>query len=463
MKHIPAFVEAENKIILVVGGGAMAARRAAMAQIAKAYVTVVSSSLSMEFEDLKDFKHEARNFCPSDLDGVALVFVSDDDKEIETYVSSEAKKRGVLCNVADRQELSSFIMPSIIDRSPLVLAISSGGEAPILARMLRSKLEAFVPSGFGRLASFANSYRGRVSALVKGGMLRRRFWENFSDGPIAERVFSGQMDEAKALMELALKEQGLNSNLEPEGEVYLVGTGPGDPDLLTFRAIRLMQKADIVLHDRLVPDEILNLVRRDADRFFVGKKRGDHAVPQEEISQLLVDFAKKGMRVLRLKGGDPFTFGRGGEEIERLAAEKIVFQVVPGISAANGCAAYAGIPLTHRDHAQSCIFITGHTKDGKLDLNWDTLIQTGQTVVVYMGLNSLPQFLSLYLNYGGDSDTLAAVVDNGTRVEQRVITGNIGNLVKKVEKAEFSGPAIIIIGSVVKLRQKLAWYEGAKA
>ena len=167
--------------------------------------------------------------------------------------------------------------------------------------------------------------------------------------------------------------------------------------------------------------------------------------------------------MVRLKGGDPFTFGRGGEEIERLAAEKIVFQVVPGISAANGCAAYAGIPLTHRDHAQSCIFITGHTKDGKLDLNWDTLIQTGQTVVVYMGLNSLPQFLSLYLNYGGDSDTLAAVVDNGTRVEQRVITGNIGNLAKKVEKAEFSGPAIIIIGSVVKLRQKLAWYEGAKA
>ena len=251
--------------------------------------------------------------------------------------------------------------------------------------------------------------------------------------------------------------------LKPEGEVYLVGTGPGDPDLLTFRAIRLMQKADIVLHDRLVPDEILNLVRRDADRFFVGKKRGDHAVPQEEISQLLVDFAKKGRRVLRLKGGDPFTFGRGGEEIERLAAEKIVFQVVPGISAANGCAAYAGIPLTHRDHAQSCIFITGHTKDGKLDLNWHTLIQSGQTVVVYMGLNSLPQFLSLYLNYGGDPDTLAAVVDNGTRIEQRVITGNVGNLAKKVEKAKFNGPAIIIIGSVVKLRQQLSWYKGGKA
>ena len=461
MKHLPVFVEVVNKIVLVVGGSPKAARRAAMAERAQAKVKVVSETLSPEFQDLNTFQHIAREFCSSDLEGAIIVYVSDFNKELEAQVSFEAQKRGVLINVADRPELSSFIMPSIIDRSPLVVGVSSGGEAPILARMLRSKLETFIPSGFGRLVEFARLYRGRLHSLISNSTLRRRFWEDFSDGIVAERVLSGQIDDGKEMMELILRERESNPSERPKGEVYLVGTGPGDPDLLTFRALRLMQKSDIVLHDRLVPNGILELVHRDAERLFVGKKRGDHAVPQEEISRLLVSFAKDGKRVLRLKGGDPFMFGRGGEEIEMLASKNIAFQVVPGISAGNGCAAYAGIPLTHRDHAHSCTFVTGHTKDGKLHINWKMMINPDQTIVVYMGLNSLPTFFELFIEHGGDPKMPAAVVDNGTRIRQRVVTGDVRTLPDIVEKASFEGPAIIIIGTVVRLREKLSWYQGS--
>ena len=299
-----------------------------------------------------------------------------------------------------------------------------------------------------------------MSLLIKNSVNRRRFWEDFSQGRIAELILSGQIDQGRRMMELALQAEGKKKIFVPKGEVYLVGSGPGDPDLLTFRAFRLMQKADVVLHDRLVPEEVLDLVRKDAERVFVGKKRGDHALPQDEISQLLVKLASQGQRVLRLKGGDPFTFGRGGEEIEALASRGIPFQVIPGISAANGCAAYAGIPLTHRDHAQSCIFVTGHTKEGKLDLNWEKLIGTGQTVVVYMGLNSLTEFLLSYTAHGGETMMPAAVIDNGTRLGQRVISATVGTLAKAVEKAELDGPAMLMIGTVVTLRDTLSWYEG---
>ncbi len=460
MAYLPAFVEAKEKKVLVVGGGAMAARRVALAQRAMSQVTVVSPDLSVEFSDLKKFEHLARNFLESDLEGAVLVFVADEDKDLELSVALAAKSQGILVNVADRQDCSSFIVPSIIDRSPMMVAVSSGGEAPILSRMLRAKLETLVPSGYGRLAEFAKNFRKDVAEKINGATDRRRFWEDFSDGKVAELVLSGQIDDGVKMMEQAIKDGSNISSSVSKGEVYLVGSGPGDPDLLTFRAFRLMQKADIVLHDRLVPDNILDLVRRDADRLFVGKKRGEHAVPQEEITRLLVQYAERGLRVLRLKGGDPFTFGRGGEEIDVLASHGISFQVVPGVSAANGCAAYAGIPLTHRDHAQSCIFVTGHTKDGKLDLNWDNLTQEGQTVVVYMGLNSLPEFSKAYISAGGDPNVPAAVIEKGTRLGQRVITGNINNLPEKEEVISLEGPAIIIIGSVVTLRNSLSWYLG---
>ena len=460
MSYFPAFLEIQGKKALVVGGEAMAARRAKMAQRAKARVTVIAETLSNDFDDLTNFEHVPRGFIETDLDGAAIVFVAVNDKVIELEVASKARRLGILVNVADRQELCSFIVPSIIDRAPMFVAVSSGGEAPILSRMLRAKLETIIPSGYGRLARFAKQYRKKVSSLIKDPVLRRRFWENFSQGKIAEQILSGQIEQGKAMMELAIESEKLSNSGTLKGEVYLVGSGPGDPDLLTFRAFRLMQKADIVLHDRLVPDEVLELVRRDADRLFVGKKRGDHVLPQDEISALLIKFALDGQRVLRLKGGDPFTFGRGGEEIEALASRGIPFQVVPGISAANGCAAYAGIPLTHRDHAQSCIFVTGHTKEGKLDLNWANLIGSGQTVVVYMGLNSLKDFLKSYIDYGGDKKMPAALIDNGTRLGQQVICGVVDTLGRKVEKANLDGPAMVIIGTVVTLRDSLSWYEG---
>ncbi len=460
MKHLPAFIDLKDRSVLVVGGQAMACRRTAMAQRAGARVTVVAPQLSPDFGNLRTpFVHQARTFEAADLAGVVLVFVAcEEDPDYESRVAKRAGGQDVLVNVADRADISTFIMPSIVDRSPIVVAISSGGEAPILARMLRARLESLVPAALGKLATFAGTYRDRVKEVIPDVQRRRRFWERMAGGAVAESIYSEQPDTAKSLMADMLEAAKSDREAAPTGEVYLVGSGPGDPDLLTFRALRLMQQADVVLHDRLVPEEILELVRRDADRIYVGKKQGDHSMKQEEISRTLVNLAKQGKRVLRLKGGDPFVFGRGGEEIEMLAAEGVAFQVVPGISAANGCAAYAGIPLTHRDHAQACVFVTGHAKEGELELNWQALVQPKQTVVVYMGLISLSQVMASFLAHGADPKTLVAVVDKGTRPGQRVVAGEIATIAQIVQAAELTGPAIVIIGSVVGLREKLEWY-----
>lgn len=459
MKHLPAFIDLKGRVAVVIGGEAMASRRVAMAQRAGAKVRVVSPELSRDFEGFEPFEHVARRFHPDDLNDVVVAYVAcETDPDYETEVAAEAQRQGVLVNVADRSDISSFIMPSIVDRAPIVVAISSGGEAPILARMLRAKLESLIPSAIGTLAAFAGQYRDRVKELVPDTARRRRLWERVADGSVAENILGLKPQAAKERMEELLEAARRGDDLAQTGEVYLVGSGPGDPDLLTFRALRLMQQADVVLHDRLVPKGILELVRRDADRIYVGKKQGDHSMAQEEISRTLVQLAQQGKRVLRLKGGDPFVFGRGGEEIEMLAQEGISFQVVPGISAANGCAAYAGIPLTHRDHAHACVFVTGHAKDDKLDLNWQALVQPNQTVVVYMGLISMPQVMASLIANGADPKTLVAVIEKGTRVDQRVICGEIGTIVANVEKARLEGPAIVIIGSVVSLRDRLEWF-----
>ena len=459
MQHLPAFLDLKDRPVLVVGGQAMASRRCAMAQRAGANVFVVAPELSNDFERCAPFTHITRVFDAGDLEGVSLVYVAcDEDPEYETRVAKSAQDKGVLVNVADRSDISSFIMPSIVDRSPLVVAISSGGAAPILARMLRAKLESLVPVALGNLASFAGKYRDRVKQAIPDITRRRRLWERVVDGAVAESMLSGNVDLAEIRMEELLSAAQADQDITPQGEVYLVGSGPGDPDLLTFKALRLMQRADVVLHDRLVPDGVLELVRRDADRIYVGKKQGDHSMRQEDISLTLVRLAQEGKRVLRLKGGDPFMFGRGGEEIEMLASEGVSFQVVPGISAGNGCAAYAGIPLTHRDHAQACVFVTGHAKGGKVDLNWQALIQPNQTVVVYMGLVSLAQVIGELLTHGAQPELPVAIVDKGTRVDQKVVTGTLENIVQKAEEADLTGPAIVIIGSVVALRDQLTWY-----
>jgi uroporphyrin-III C-methyltransferase/precorrin-2 dehydrogenase/sirohydrochlorin ferrochelatase len=459
MKHLPAFLDLKDRPVLVIGGGAMASRRAAMAQRAGAKVVVVATKLSDDFDYCGPITHIARTFDVHDLAGVTLVYIAcDEDPDYETQVSVIVQAQGVLVNVADRSDISSFIMPSIVDRSPLVIAISSGGEAPILARMLRAKLESLVPAALGKLASLAGEYRERVKETISDTTRRRRFWERVANGEVAENMLSGKPGIAKLKIEELLDVALSDKNIAPQGEVYLVGSGPGDPDLLTFKALRLMQQADVVLHDRLVSDGVLELVRRDAVRIYVGKKQGEHSMRQEEISRTLVRLAREGKRVLRLKSGDPFMFGRGGEEIEMLAQEGVSFQVVPGISAGNGCAAYSGIPLTHRDHAQACVFVTGHAKDGKVNLNWEALVQPNQTVVVYMGLVSLAQVIGELMAHGADSKLPVAIVDKGTRVDQKVVTGTLENIIALVTQAKLEGPAIVIIGTVVSLRDQLTWY-----
>ena len=461
MDHLPVFLNVKGKRALVVGGGTLAARKADMLVRAGCDLTLVTPEMNDDLARVvqeHQIKHKQSELTADDVSDCVIVFGASADESVNLKLHGLAKAAGILVNISDTTDLCDFIMPAIVDRSPMLIAVSSGGATPLLTRMLKARFETTVPAAYGRLAEFAGSYRDRVKDSIPNMTRRRRFWETMIDGPIAEHLFSGQEEEATALMESLLAEAASAGDQPPRGEVYLVGTGPGDPDLLTFRALRLMQQADVVLYDRLIGDGILNLVRRDASRIYVGKMKKDHSVPQEEIGEMLIRLAQEGKRVLRLKGGDPFVFGRGGEEIETLAENGINFQVIPGVTAANGCATYAGIPLTHRDHAQGYVVVTGHEKDGELNLNWDSLIQPRQTVVIYMGLTSLGTITAGFLSHGADPETPAAVIENGTRAGQRVITGTLATLLAKATAAAIKSPALIIVGSVVTLRDKLSWF-----
>jgi len=454
MDLLPVFMDVRSKLCLVVGGGEVAHRKASVLLAAGAAVKAVAPEFSAAFAGLPGVECIAERFQPSHLDGAVLVIAATDDGAVNQEVSQQARARNIPVNVVDNPDLCTFIMPAILDRSPLMVAFSSGGASPVLARMLRSELEALIPQGYGRLAEFAARFRDTVKARIDPAR-RRIFWENALDGAIAEKVLAGDEAGAEAML-LSLLE---NKNDEQHGEVYLVGAGPGDPDLLTLRALRLMQKADVVVYDNLVSKPIVEMTRRDATRIFVGKKRADHTMPQEEINELLVRLAREGKRVLRLKGGDPFIFGRGGEEIETLAEHGIPFQVVPGITAASGVSTYAGIPLTHRDHAQSCIFVTGHLKDGSMNLDWGALARPKQTIVVYMGLHGLETLCAKLIEHGLPDSTPVAIVQQGTTQNQRVITGTLATLpgIAQVEKPQ--APTLIIVGGVVSLREKLAWFH----
>jgi len=461
MDHLPIFLNLKNARALVVGNGTIAARKADLLLRAGCTLAVLAPELGDELSTLADsysFEHKTGDLSADDLTGCVVVFGCSQDDAINQQLYDLATSAGILVNVSDKTEHCSFIMPAVVDRTPLLIAISSGGTSPLLVRTLKARFETTIPAAYGRLAEFAGSYRDKIKAMVPNLTRRRRFWESMISGPVAEHLFSAQVDEASTLMDSLLKEAAKDGDKPPAGEVYLVGTGPGDPDLLTFRALRLMQQADVVLYDRLIGDGILNLVRRDAERIYVGKLPDNHSVPQEEIGKMLIRLAQDGKRVLRLKGGDPFVFGRGGEEIEALSENGVAFQVIPGVTAAVGCASYAGIPLTHRDHAQGCVFVTGHEKDGKLNLNWESLIQPRQTVVVYMGLSSMAAITGGFIEHGADPTTPAAVIENGTRAGQRVITGTLKSLPGKSEEADIKSPALIIVGSVVTLREKLSWF-----
>jgi len=460
MDYLPIFLDLRGKNGLVVGGGDTAARKAALMLNAGAWVTVVSpAALSDAFSELNGTDriiHRQQTFDPAQLDNMELVFAASEDAVLDKQVYEAARARHLPVNVVDKPEVCSFIMPSIIDRSPVVVAVSSGGEAPVLSRLLRARLETLIPAAYGRLAALAGRFKARVRQQFTTTAERRKFWENALLSPIAEMVFSGREQEAEAALGKMLE---AGSNAPTQGEVYLVGAGPGNPDLLTFRALRLMQQADVVVYDRLVSPPILDMCRRDADRIYVGKERDNHALPQEEINLLLARLAKEGKRVLRLKGGDPFIFGRGGEEIDTLREHGVPFQVVPAITAAAGVASYAGIPLTHRDYAQALVLVTGHLKDNTMDLDWDMLCRPHQTIVIYMGLKGLVTLCDEMKKHGLPGSTPAAIVQQGTTLNQRVVTGTLDTLPGLAATAQLKPPTLIIVGEVVKLHDKLNWFH----
>ena len=459
MDLLPIFINIKNKKCVVVGGGEVAFRKATLLLRAGADLNIVAPVLSDELRKLcvdTDCAITAREFEEADINNAILVVAATDDLKTNERVSVIASTLNIPVNVVDQPHLCSFIMPSIVDRSPIVVAISSGGSSPILTRKLKELNEAMIPGRIDKLAELLGSFRGRVKSEINDFSARIRFWENVLDSEIPELVYNGQDDEARSALDNWLTNP---QNDRVGGEVYLVGAGPGDPDLLTLRALRLMHKADVVLYDRLVSPEVLLKLRPDAQKIYVGKRSADHAVPQETINEMLVRLAKEGNRVLRLKGGDPFIFGRGGEELESLAAAGIPFQVVPGITAASGCASYAGIPLTHRDYSQSVRFLTGHTKDGRVPLEWELLVKEQQTLVFYMGLAGLPDICDQLLKHGMSSSTPVAVIQQGTTQTQKVVVGNLNKIADLAVEKEIQAPTIIIIGEVVKLQESLSWFN----
>lgn len=461
MDYLPLFHKLQGGRVLVVGGGEIALRKARLLADAGGVLRVVAPDVDGQLAALaREGSGEVlvRGYQAADLVGCRLVIAATDDPGLNAQVSADAQALSVPVNVVDAPALCTVIFPAIVDRSPLVIAVSSGGDAPVLARLIRAKLEAWIPSAYGELAGLAARFRHKVKSLYPDVNQRRGFWETVFQGPIAERQLAGQGAEAERLLQAMVD----GAPGQQGGEVYLVGAGPGDPDLLTFRALRLMQQADVVLYDRLVAPAIIDMCRRDAERIYVGKRRADHSVPQDQINRLLVDLARQGKRVLRLKGGDPFIFGRGGEEIEELAEHGIPFQVVPGITAASGCSAYGGIPLTHRDYAQSVRFVTGHLKDGTSNLPWNDLVAPAQTLVFYMGLVGLPTICAELIRHGRAASTPAALVQQGTTRNQRVFTGTLADLPDLVAQHEVHAPTLVIVGEVVQLRDKLAWFEGSQ-
>lgn len=449
MDHFPIFMTLKNQPVLVVGGGELAARKIRLLHKAQARICVVAPKMCAELLDQAqagEIDWIGRPAEKADIQGAKLVFAATGLDEVDVQVADWAREEGVTVNAVDRPSHSDFIMPAIIDRSPIVVAVSSGGSAPVLARNIRAQIESILPSRLGQLASFADRFRSAVKAMFKSDTEKRRFWEGFFKSPIADLVLQG--DEAKANEAMLSAVNNPTFGQSDAGKVVLVGAGPGDPDLLTLRALRALQEADLIVYDRLVDDRVLDMARRDAERLYVGKKQGQHTVHQSIINRVLGDAALRGRKVVRLKGGDPFIFGRGGEEMEYLEERGIQVEIIPGITAATGAAAAAGIPLTHRDHASAVTFVTGHMKDGGVEPDWDSLAASNQTLVFYMGLGSAGRISAKLMEAGLSPDIPAAIVENATRIDQRTIKGSLAGLEAMVLANGISAPSLIVVGDV---------------
>ena len=460
MSYLPLFIETTGKKCLIVGGGKVASRKLIPILKAKMKVTLISpeviEEIELNFQKNKNLKIIKRKFEPEDIEGQFLIIAATNEKTTNQKIAKLSKDNNILVNMAEDSLSGNTLIPSVVDRDPIKIAVSSGAASPILTRLVKTKLETVIPYSFSKLADIMMEYGDVVKKNFLKISDRRKFWEVFLDGPVSEMVLSGHIDKAKKALDESLKE---NKFLEKTGEVYLVGAGPGDPELLSFKALRLMQKADIVIYDRLVSRPIMNLIRQDAEKIYVGKQRADHAMPQENINQLLARLALEGKKVLRLKGGDPFIFGRGGEEIESLIKDDIPFQIVPGITAASGCASYAGIPLTHRDYSQACIFVTGHLRDGTVNLNWEMLAHEKQTLIFYMGMHGSKIICEELIKHGLSNETPAALIVKGTTEDQEVIIGNLKNMPEIIMDRKIVPPTLLIIGDVVKLHNKLKWFN----
>ena len=454
MDYLPIFADLKRRPCLVVGGGNSAWRKTRMLLKAGADVGVIATKLNADFTAAiaaNQIRFVGDTFSPANLDGIFLAIAATPHKALNALVYQSANQRQVLVNVVDDTQRCSFIVPSIVDRSPIIVAISSSGKAPVLARLLRQKLEATLPQHLGKMATIAGGFRDYLATQLSTFSSRRAFWEQAFNGRFADLVAVGRHSEAQQALE-----QQLQQHTPPVGQLALVGAGPSDAGLLNLRGLQLMQQADVVLYDYLVSDEVMALVRRDAELVCVGKKAGFHSVPQEQTNRLIVEYAQQGKRVVRLKGGDPFVFGRGAEELEVLAEAGIDFQVVPGITAAAGATAYAGIPLTHRDYAQTAMFITGHLKPDGKQLDWSTLARGNQTLVIYMGLMKSSHIQQQLLDHGRAPDTPIAIIERGTQATQKLLTGQLDQLADLAQHA--ASPSLIVVGEVVKLSHKLAWF-----
>ena len=456
MEIFPISLKLQQQLCLIVGGGRIAYRKAVLLAKAGAVLHVIAPEIEADLLALVE-QTQGQYFAeafqtPLNLRDYRLVIAATNDRAVNQQVFEVCEAEKVLVNSVDDPPHCRFMVPAIIDRSPLILSVASNGTSPVLSRQIRTQLETLIPHGMGKLAEFSGKWRAKVKEKIANPDQRRIFWEDLYASPLKEQVFNGNEDAADLLIAQALQEWKT-----PQGEVYLVGAGPGDPELLTLKALRLMQQADVVIYDRLVSQPIMDLCRRDAEKIYVGKARSNHAVPQEGINALLVKYASQGKRVCRLKGGDPFIFGRGGEEIQELFDAGITFQVVPGITAASGCSAYAGIPLTHRDYAQSVRFLTGHLKEGSPDLPWNELVYENQTLVLYMGLVGLENTCQQLIAHGQRPNMPVALISKGTTPEQKVVVGTLADIASKVSEHHIQAPTLTIIGEVVSLREQLQW------